>query len=141
MSPDSRKRPGSGEQVPLGSGKGAPVGATQPGANTSASPGVPGEIRYGDGPVVLNSGREVTTVRVVNTGDRPVTVGSHYHFAEANPALEFDREAAWGKHQNILAGGMTRFDPGTVTEVALVPFAGRRIAAGFRGECEGNLDD
>jgi urease beta subunit len=82
----------------------------------------------------------VTTVRVVNTSDRPITVGSHYHFAEVNEGLQFDRAAAWGKRQNILASGMTRFDPGAPQDVELVPFVGRRIAAGFRGDCGGQLD-
>lgn len=140
MSIQERRRPGSAEEVPLASGKGSAIGATQPGADTKERPGVPGEVRYGDGPVTINAGREVTTVRVVNTADRPITVGSHYHFAEVNPGLEFDREAAWGKRQDIIAGGMTRFDPGTEQEVQLVPFVGRRIAAGFRGECGGKLD-
>jgi urease beta subunit len=100
----------------------------------------PGGIVHDDGPVAINAGREVITVTVVNTADRPITVGSHYHFAEANPALQFDRKAAWGCHQNIIAGGITRFDPGITQEVELVSFAGRRIAAGFRGECKGRLD-
>jgi urease beta subunit len=100
----------------------------------------PGEIVYGDGPVAINVGREVITVEVINTADRPITVGSHYHFAEVNPALQFDRKAAWGYRQNIIAGGMTRFDPGITQHVELVAFVGRRVAAGFRGECRGSLD-
>lgn len=135
------KRQGSGKKVPLGSGKGGAIAITHPGADSSAKPGTPGEILYGDGPVPINTGREVVTVTVVNTADRPVSVGSHYHFAEANPALEFDRGAAWGRRQNIMAGGMTRFDPGVAQEVELVPFAGRRIAAGFRGTCQGPVDE
>jgi urease beta subunit len=140
MSPQSCKRPGTGRKAPLGSGKSGEIGRTEPGADSSATPGTPGEILYGDGPIEINAGREVATVTVVNTADRPITVGSHYHFAEANPALEFDRAAAWGRRQNIIAGGMTRFDPGVTQEVELVPFVGRRIAAGFRGECAGPLD-
>jgi urease beta subunit len=97
-------------------------------------------VIYADEPVQINAGREAITLRVLNTGDRPITVGSHYHFAEANPALEFDREAAWGRRQNIMSGGMTRFDPGAPQEVELIPFGGRRIAMGFRGECGGPLD-
>jgi urease beta subunit len=85
-------------------------------------------------------GREVITLTVVNTGDRPITVGSHYHFAEANPALEFDRQAAWGRRQNIIASGMTRFDPGAPQEVELIPYAGRRVMPGFRGESPGQTD-
>lgn len=104
-------------------------------------PLVPGEILYGDGPVVINEGLDVITLRVVNTGDRPVQVGSHYHFAEANPALEFDRKAAWGRRLGVLSGGSTRFEPGALVEVALVPIAGQRIVAGLRGECGGSLDD
>jgi urease beta subunit len=140
MSPESRKRPGTGRKLPLGSGNSGEIALTEPGADSSATPGAPGEILYGDGPIEINTGREVTTLTVVNTADRPITVGSHYHFAEANPALEFDRAAAWGRRQNIIAGGMTRFDPGMTQEVELVPFVGRRIAAGFRGECAGPLD-
>jgi urease beta subunit len=139
MSADKQQRPGSGQDAPPGEGKSG-FGATQPQAGSTEKPGTPGEIRYGTGPVTINAGREVTTIRVVNTGDRPITVGSHYHFAEANPALDFDRQAAWGKHQNILAGGLTRFDPGAPQEIELVPFVGRRVAAGFRGECGGSLD-
>jgi urease subunit beta len=100
----------------------------------------PGEVLYGDGPVTINAGRPVTTLTVVNTADRPISVGSHYHFAEANPALDFDRKAAWGQHLAILAGAMLRFDPGATVEVELVPLAGRRIVAGLRGEAGGPLD-
>jgi urease beta subunit len=135
------KRQGSGKKVPLASGRGGAIALTHPGADSSAEPGKPGEILYGDGPVEINAGRDVVKVKVVNTADRPITVGSHYHFAETNPALEFDREAAWGRRQNIMAGAMTRFDPGTPQEVELVPFVGRRIAAGFRGECKGAVDE
>ncbi|MBY3552490.1 urease subunit beta [Modestobacter lapidis] len=113
---------------------------THPGADSSAKPGTPGEILYGEGPVHINVGREPITLTVVNTGDRPVMVGSHYHFAETNPALHFDRTAAWGRRQNIVAGGLTRFDPGAPQEVELIPYAGRRIMAGFRGGSEGQLD-
>lgn len=140
MSPVRQDNPGSGIDSPLGSGRGSTLGVTQPGADTRASPGTPGEVRYGDGPVPINEGRPVTTVRVTNTGDRPVTVGSHYHFAEANDALDFDRDAAWGQRLNILSGGLVRFEPGAVAEVQLVPFAGDRIAAGFRGRCAGRLN-
>lgn len=140
MPNETRKRPGTGEYVILGSGKGGAIAITHPGADSSAKPGTPGEILYGEEPVQINVGREAIIVRVVNTADRPITVGSHFHFAEANPALEFDRKAAWGRRQNIIAGGMTRFDPGAPQEIALIPFGGRRIAAGFRGECGGPLD-
>ena len=101
---------------------------------------IPGEILPAAGPVEINVGRPVTTVVVVNTADRPVQVGSHFHFAEVNPALEFDRQAAWGKRLNVLSGGSVRFEPGVDEEVELVPFGGERIALGFRGECAGPLD-
>jgi urease subunit beta len=101
---------------------------------------IPGEILFGDGPVEINAGRPVLTLDVANTGDRPVQVGSHYHFAEANPALEFDRGAAWGHRLAVPAGTSVRFEPGIPREVELVPLAGRRIVAGLRGECGGPLD-
>jgi urease subunit beta len=101
---------------------------------------VPGEIIVGEGPVELFGDRPVIEIEVVNTGDRPVQVGSHYHFAEANPALSFDRVAARGHRLAIPAGTAVRFEPGIDRSVALVPFAGRRVAAGFRGEVAGPLD-
>jgi urease subunit beta len=101
---------------------------------------VPGEILLGDGPVTINAGRPVTTLPVVNAGDRPVQVGSHYHFAEANPALEFDREAAWGRRLAVPAGTAVRFEPGIDREVDLVPLAGLRVVPGLRGEAGGALD-
>ena len=94
----------------------------------------------GDGPVLINEGRPVTTVRVANTGDRPVQVGSHYHFAEANPALAFDRAAAWGHRLAVPAGTAVRFEPGVEREVDLVPLAGARVVPGLRGEAGGGLD-
>jgi len=93
---------------------------------------IPGEIIPGDGPVVLNAGRPVITLVVVNTGDRPVQVGSHYHFAQANPALAFDRDAAWGHRLDIAAGTAVRFEPGIDREVSLVPLAGARVVPGLR---------
>jgi urease subunit beta len=101
---------------------------------------IPGEILPGDGPVVLNEGRPVLVLEVTNTGDRSVQVGSHYHFAEANPALGFDRTAAWGHRLAVPAGTSVRFEPGVPREVALVPLGGRRVVAGLRGECGGPLD-
>jgi urease subunit beta len=101
---------------------------------------VPGEVLLGDGPVVINAGRSVTTMTVVNTGDRPVQVGSHYHFAECNPALEFDREAAWGRRLAVPAGTAVRFEPGIEREVDLVPLGGARIVPGLRGAAGGPLD-
>ncbi|MFI6644086.1 urease subunit beta [Streptomyces sp. NPDC050504] len=101
---------------------------------------VPGEILYGEGPVVLNEGRPVTRTTVVNAADRPVQVGSHYHFAEVNPGLEFDRAAARGLRLNIAAGTAVRFEPGIPVEVELVPLAGLRVVPGLRGETGGALD-
>ena len=103
-------------------------------------PLIPGEVLYGDDLVVINAGKEVITLRVENTADRPVQVGSHYHFAEVNPALTLDRQAAWGRRLNVLSGGSVRFEPGAAEEVELIPIAGQRIVAGLRGECGGNLD-
>jgi urease subunit beta len=103
-------------------------------------PMVPGEVLYGRDPVVINAGRDVITLRVENTGDRPVQVGSHYHFAEVNPALAFDRDAAWGRRLSVLSGGSMRFEPGAAEQVELIPIAGQRIVAGLRGECGGPLD-
>jgi urease subunit beta len=101
---------------------------------------IPGEILVGEDPVELNPGRERTTLRVDNTGDRPVQVGSHYHLAAANPALHFDRAAAWGRRLDIPAGTAVRFEPGIEREVALVPIAGARIVRGLRPESAGALD-
>ena len=103
-------------------------------------PLIPGEVLYGNGPVTINAGKEVIRLRVTNTADRPVQVGSHYHFAEVNPALDFDRKAAWGRRLNVLSGGSMRFEPGAVEEVELIPIGGQRIVAGLRGECGGKLD-
>ena len=100
---------------------------------------VPGEVQLGDGPVTINAGRPVTTLEVVNTGDRPVQVGSHYHFAEANPALRFDRDQAYGQRLAVPAGTAVRFEPGVNRMVDLVPLAGRRVVAGLRGDVAGEL--
>ncbi len=101
---------------------------------------IPGEILFGEGDVVLNKDRPVTTVLVTNTGDRPVQVGSHFHFAEANAALSFDREAAWGQRLAIPAGTSIRFEPGIEREAPLVPLAGRRVVPGLRALAAGPLD-
>ncbi len=101
---------------------------------------IPGEILVAEGTVELNVGRATVTLRVVNTGDRPVQVGSHWHFAEANPALEMDRAAARGRHLAVPAGTSVRFEPGAARDVELVDFGGARIAAGFRGDVAGPLD-
>ncbi|WNI26074.1 urease subunit beta [Streptomyces sp. ITFR-16] len=101
---------------------------------------IPGEILYADGPVPLNAGRPVTRLTVLNAADRPVQVGSHYHFAEANPGLSFDRAAARGLRLNIAAGTAVRFEPGVPVDIELVPLAGRRVVPGLRGETGGPLD-
>ena len=101
---------------------------------------IPGQIEGPDDMIELNRGRPVVTLRVENGGDRPVQVGSHYHFAEANPALEFDRAAARGRRLDIPAGTAVRFEPGIAIDVDLVPFTGNRIIAGLRGEVAGALD-
>ncbi len=101
---------------------------------------IPGEVFYGEGDVDLNPEREIVVLRVVNTGDRPVQVGSHFHFAEANPALEMDRGLARGRRLAVPAGTSVRFEPGAARDVELVDYGGRRIVAGFRGEVRGPLD-
>lgn len=100
---------------------------------------IPGELIPATEPVEINAGRPVTRVTVVNTGDRPVQVGSHYHFAEANPALEFDRAVARGQRLAVPAGTSVRFEPGIARDVDLVPLAGRRVVPGLRGETAGPL--
>jgi urease subunit gamma/beta len=94
---------------------------------------VPGEVLLGEGDVELLAGRELTSMRVLNTGDRPVQVGSHFHFAEANEALQFDRAACVGWRLAVPAGTSVRFEPGIVVDVELVAYAGARTTAGFRG--------
>ena len=101
---------------------------------------IPGELIPEPGELELNSGRPVTTVLVANTGDRPVQVGSHFHFFEANAALRFDREATRGQRLDIPAGTAIRFEPGDSREVQLVPFAGARRVFGFNGLINGPLD-
>ncbi|HEX4833682.1 MAG TPA: urease subunit beta [Trebonia sp.] len=93
---------------------------------------IPGEIIPGPGPVVLNAGRPARVLAVVNAGDRPVQVGSHFHFAQANSALRFDRDAAWGHRLDVPAGTAIRFEPGVEREVTLVPLAGRRRVPGLQ---------
>ena len=104
------------------------------------SPLIPGELIAEPGDLELNAGRPVTTLSVANTGDRPVQVGSHFHFHEANPALNFNREAARGLRLDIPAGTAIRFEPGDSREVQLVPFAGARRVFGFNGLINGPLD-
>jgi urease subunit beta len=100
---------------------------------------IPGEMFIKDGDIELNSGRETVTITVSNTGDRPIQVGSHYHFFEANPALEFDRAKARGKRLDIAAGTAVRFEPGQTREVTLVALAGQRTVYGFRQAIMGKL--
>jgi urease beta subunit len=99
----------------------------------------PGEVIPADGDIVLNENRDTVDVNVINNGDRPVQVGSHYHFAEANPALSFDRDAARGFRLNIPAGTAVRFEPGQERSVTLVALAGARRVFGFRGDVMGDL--
>ncbi len=101
----------------------------------------PGEYFVEDGELVLSAGRATATVLVANTGDRPIQVGSHYHFFEVNSALSFDRAAAYGMRLNIAAGTAVRFEPGEQKEVALVAFGGGRVVHGHRGMVGGALDD
>jgi urease subunit beta len=103
-------------------------------------PLIPGELLPEPGEIELNSGRPVTTLTVANRGDRPVQVGSHFHFHEANSALQFDRDAARGLRLDIPAGAAIRFEPGDSREVQLVPFAGARRVFGFNGLINGPLD-
>lgn len=132
--PSEPRRPGGGTRQ-------APRRQTEAALDVDADPIIPGEILYAEGDVVINEGLEVTTIRVANTSDRPIQIGSHYHFAEVNAALEFDRDAAWGKRLAVLSGGAERFEPGAVAEVNLVPIMGKRIVLGLRGLCKGGLDN
>ena len=101
---------------------------------------IPGEIIPAEGHITLNANRATVTLMVANTGDRPVQVGSHYHFAETNPGLDFDRAAARGRRLDIPAGTAIRFEPGQRREVRLVPFAGARAVWGFNAQVMGALD-
>lgn len=101
---------------------------------------IPGEILTAPGEHVLNEGQPVTRIVVANSGDRPVQVGSHYHFAEANDGLIFDRDAARGQRLDIPAGTAVRFEPGQTREVDLVPLRGARVVSGFQGKIMGVLD-
>ena len=113
---------------------------TSPTSNPPAlSACIPGELLVDPGEHELNPGRAVTTLCVENTGDRPIQVGSHYHFAETNAALRFDRDAARGQRLNIASGTAVRFEPGQQRHVELVPYAGSRQVYGFRGLVQGAL--
>ena len=100
---------------------------------------IPGELFIQDGEIELNKGRKSLTLTVSNTGDRPIQVGSHYHFFETNPALQFDRKKARGMRLDIAAGTAVRFEPGQTREVALVALAGKRTIYGFRQSVMGKL--
>ena len=100
---------------------------------------IPGELLPADGDIELNEGQPTTELHVANTGDRPIQVGSHYHFAETNPALDFDRAAARGQRLDIAAGTAVRFEPGQSRAIRLVPFRGARAVYGFRGDIMGPL--
>jgi len=101
---------------------------------------IPGEILTPSGDIVLNADRKGTELTVANTGDRPIQVGSHYHFFEVNPALAFDRALARGMRLDIPSGTAIRFEPGQTRTVSLIPYAGSREVIGFRGEVMGRLD-
>jgi len=101
---------------------------------------IPGEMQIQPGAIELNQGRSLMTITVANSGDRPIQVGSHFHFYEVNPALQFDREATKGMRLNIPAGTAIRFEPGDDREVELVAIAGRREIYGFNGLVEGKVD-
>ncbi|MEO0635246.1 MAG: urease subunit beta [Pseudomonadota bacterium] len=101
---------------------------------------IPGEVITAPGDIELNAGVQATTVKVANTGDRPVQVGSHYHFFETNAALEFDRDAARGMRLNIPAGTAVRFEPGQARDVSLIPLSGGRTVFGFNAKIMGGLD-
>ena len=101
---------------------------------------IPGEVIAADGDLELNAGASPLTLLVANTGDRPIQVSSHYHFAETNPALAFDRDAARGRRLDIAPGTAVRFEPGQTREVTLIPFGGARRVVGFRGRVMGALD-
>jgi urease subunit beta len=100
---------------------------------------IPGEMFIKGGDIELNAGRKTVTLTVANSGDRPIQVGSHYHFSETNPALKFDRKKARGMRLNIPAGTAVRFEPGLSREVTLVALAGKRTVYGFRGDVMGKL--
>ncbi len=100
---------------------------------------IPGEIISKQGDILLNAGRKAMKLSVTNTGDRPIQVGSHYHFFETNPALQFDRDKARGMRLDIIAGTAVRFEPGQSREISLIPLAGTRTVYGFRQAVMGRL--
>jgi urease subunit gamma/beta len=117
----------------------APAGSL--GQPRLAQDGVPGEVSAGDGKIALNDGRETRQVKVANRGDRPIQVGSHYHFVETNRALAFDRRAAYGMRLDIPAGTAVRFEPGETKTVTLVPIAGARVIRGGNAWASGPVDE
>lgn len=117
-----------------------PIRAGAAGASSGQTPALPGELILKDEPIIINEGRATLALHVENTGDRPVQVGSHYHFAETNSALKFDREKAAGFRLDIPAGTAARFEPGDAREVNLVAYGGARAVYGFRNEWDGPLD-
>ncbi len=102
---------------------------------------IPGEMFVEDGDIVLNAGRRTVTVTVANSGDRPIQIGSHFHFFETNPALQFERQLAYGMRLNIAAGTAVRFEPGQERTIELVALAGKRKVYGFNGLVMGSLKD
>jgi urease subunit beta len=102
---------------------------------------IPGEIRVAEGEITLNEGRKTKMINVANMGDRPIQVGSHYHFFETNPSLEFNREQSYGFRLNIPAGTAIRFEPGQTREIELVDYVGERTVYGFNAEVMGKLED
>ncbi|MFD2210301.1 urease subunit beta [Virgibacillus halophilus] len=100
----------------------------------------PGEYILKDEEIVCNADKESIQITVINTGDRPVQIGSHYHFYEVNPAISFDREKAYGKRLNVPAGAAVRFEPGDKKEVELIDYAGERKVYGFHNEVDGSLE-
>ena len=100
---------------------------------------IPGELKVLAGEIELNKGRRAVSLEVVNSGDRPIQVGSHYHFCETNTALKFDRKKAYGCRLNIAAGTAVRFEPGQTRRVELIPLAGKRTVYGFNGQVNGAL--
>ena len=102
---------------------------------------IPGEIFPADGTITLNEGSETLELEIANTGDRPIQVGSHYHFFETNEGLSFDREAVKGMRLDIPAGTAVRFEPGQTRTVRLIPYQGARVVIGFNAEVNGSLED
>ena len=119
--------------------KKAPMRAPGPTGSAKTKPIIPGEIIPADGEIALNQGRATISLDVANSGDRPIQVGSHYHFFETNAALKFDRAKAKGFRLDIPAGTAVRFEPGQTRKVSLVRYEGKRVIHGFQGKVEGAL--